>query len=393
VLDTRDSQTTADPMRFGTLTATSMVALWATTVAIQPAAQADSAGWLTGTELDEHLAAPVTISLVKVPLSRALKSIRTAQHIATVLDRRVDPDQEIQLAQTREPLRTGLRKLADQLRIGYCQLGPVAYFGPASTAGRLRTLAALRLEDARILPQAASRKFLQMRSSHWEDLAEPKKLVEALAEEARVDLVGADRIPHDLWPAADLPALTWIDRLTLIAAQFDFTFRIEKGGGQVELTKIPDKVVLARTYQATRQTDSVAKRWAKALPAAQVTVEDQKIRVVGSLEDHEIVEHRLRGAPTQRTTVVPGKEVYQLTIEQTPLGQVLEQLAQRLSLEFQIDRKVIERAEISMDQLVSVKVENASLDELLKAVLTGTGLTFRHDDRAISIYPVEPNKR
>ncbi|HEV3137255.1 MAG TPA: hypothetical protein VGZ26_05110, partial [Pirellulales bacterium] len=127
---------TAVPMRFGTLTATSIVARWAATAAIPTAARAESGGWLTGPQLDEHLAAPVTISLVKVPLSRALTSIRTAQHIATVLDRRVDPDQEIQLAQTREPLRTGLRKLADQLRIGYCQLGPVAYFGPASTAGR-----------------------------------------------------------------------------------------------------------------------------------------------------------------------------------------------------------------------------------------------------------------
>jgi hypothetical protein len=379
-------------MRSGTLTAASRAALWAAAVAISTGAHAQS-GWLTGPALDRQLAAPVTMSLVKVPLSRALKSIRTAQHLATVLDRRVDPDQEVQLALTREPLRTGLRRLADQLRIGYCQLGPIAYFGPASTAGRLRTLAALRLEDARTLSPAASRKFLQLRSSHWEDLAEPRSLVEALAEEARVALVGAEKIPHDLWPAADLPPLTWIDRLTLIAAQFDLTFQFDKAGGQVELIKMPDKVVLARTYQATRQADTLAKRWAKALPTAHVTVEDQKIRVEGSLEDHEVVEQRLRGTPTQRTTVALGKEVYQLTVEQTALAQVLEQLAQRLSLEFQWDQKIIERADISMDQLISVKVQDVTLDELLGAVLTGTGLTFRHEDRAISIYPVEPAKR
>ncbi len=361
--------------------------------AISTSVRAESGGWATGPALERQLAAPVTMSLLKIPLSRALKSISTAQHIATVLDRRVDPDREIQLALTREPLRESLQRIADQLQIGYCQLGPIAYFGPASTAKRLRTLAALRLEDVRLLPPGASRKFLQMRSSHWDDLAEPRKLMEALAQEAGVALVGTEKIPHDLWPEVDLPPLTWIDRLTLLAAQFDCSFRIDKGSSRVELTPMPEKVVLARTYQAGRQADSVAKRWAKAVPAARVTVEGVKIRVEGSLEDHDVVEHRLRGTPTQHTTLTPGKEVYQLAVEQTALSQVLAQLAQRLSLEFQWERETIERAGISLDQLISVKVQNVTLDELLKAVLDGTGLTFRHEDPAISIYPVEAKNR
>jgi hypothetical protein len=356
-------------------------------------ARAEPGGLSTGAALEQQLADPVTISLTKMPLSRALKSISAAQHIAIVRDRRIDPDREVQLALTREPLRSGLQRIADQLQIGYCQLAGVAYFGPASTAKRLRTLAALRLEDARPLPAAASRKFLQLRSSHWDDLAEPRQLVEALAQEAGVELIGAEKIPHDLWAEADLPPLTWIDRLTLLAAQFELTFRIEKGGAQVELVPIPDRVALARSYQAGKQADSVAKRWARALPGARVTVEDNKIRVEGSLEDHEVVEHRLRGTPTQRTTVVLGKEVYQLAVEQAALVSVLEQLAQRLNLEFQWDRETIEQAGISLDQLITVKVQNATMDELLKAVLANTGLAFRHDDRAISIYPAEPKKR
>ena len=380
-------------MRFGTLTLTSMGTFWAGIAALSITAHAEPADWATGPKVDQQLDAPVTISLSKIPLSRAIKSISSAQYIATVLDRRVDPDLEIQLALTREPLKVGLQRIAGQLQIGYCQLGPIAYFGPATTARRLRTLAAQRLEDVRLLPQTASRKFLLLRSSHWDDLAEPRKLVDALVEEAGVTVVGAEKIPHDLWPAADLPPMTWIDRLTLIAAQFGLTFRIDKDGQQVELTPIPEKVVLARTYQAAREADSMAKRWAKQLPEARVTVEDRKIRVEGSLEDHEVVEHRLRGTPTQRTTVTPGKEVYQLAVEQAPLSQVLEQLAQRLSLEFQWDRQAIERAGISLDQLISVKVQNVTLDDLLRAILANTGLTFRHDNRAISIYPVEPKNR
>jgi hypothetical protein len=195
-----------------------------------------------------------------------------------------------------------------------------------------------------------------------------------------------------LWPAADLPPLTWIDRLTLLTAQFDLTFHIQENGQEVELLPAPAKPVLSRTYQAGRDAKSVAKRWAKALPQAQVAIEGNKLRLDGSWEDHEFVEQRLRGAPTQRTTVTAGKEVYQLSIENTALSRVVQQLGQRLNLEFQWDRAAIDAAGIAVDQMISVKVRNASLDELMRSVLAGTGLTFRRKDRAISIYPAEPQK-
>jgi hypothetical protein len=307
--------------------------------------------------------------------------------VAIVLDRRVDPNRLISLTVADEPLAGGLKKLAAHLRIGYSQWGPVAYFGPTPMARQLRTLAAARLEDARGLPPRAQNKFLLMRSWHWDDLAEPRRLVDELATEAGVKLVGADKIPHDLWPQADLPPLTWLDRLTLVAAQFDLTFRLDKSGQQVELIAVPEKVALTRTYQAPRDAAAVARRWAKAVPQASVTVEKNTIRLEGLLEDHELIESRLRGTPTQRTTVTPLKEVYQLSVENAALSRVVEQVAQRLNLQFRWDRDAIDAAGISVDQLVSVKVQDASLDELVRAVLAGTGLAFARHDRVVRIFP------
>ena len=64
---------------------------------------------------------------------------------------------------------------------------------------------------------------------------------------------------------------------------------------------------------------------------------------------------------------------------------MLEQLSQRLDFELRIDRKSIESAGISLDQRVSVHVENATLDQLLGSLLKNTGLKFRRTGRVVEI--------
>jgi hypothetical protein len=336
------------------------------------------------------LTQPVTLSWTNMPSGRAVRSLSAAQRIAIVLDRRVDPDREITLSLAGEPLAEGLRKIAEKLKAGYCQFGAIAYLGPPETAKRLRTLAALRLEEVRGLSDARVRELLRLRDSKWDELAEPREIVAELASQAGIKLVGAEKIPHDLWPAAELPPLTWIDRLTLLAAQFDLTFRIEQGGKQVELVKIPDRVALARTYQAGAEARTIAGRWARALPGARVTARENTVRLEGLLEDHEYVERRFRGAPTRKTTVTAGKEVYQLSVEDAALDKVIDQLGDRLSLDVAWDRDAIDRRGIAVDQLISVQIKDANLDELLTAVLRGTRLTFRRAERNVTIYPAGP---
>ena len=47
-------------------------------------------------------------------------------------------------------------------------------------------------------------------------------------------------MPHDLWAAADLPPISLVDRLTLIAIQFDLTFKVAEHGKRLELVPVPE---------------------------------------------------------------------------------------------------------------------------------------------------------
>jgi hypothetical protein len=347
----------------------------------------DSVLWVSGDNLIRQLDAPLSVSWDNAPLARALESLSRSQHIAIVRDRRIDPGQPLTLAIDNEPLSKALDKIARHVKAGYCQFGPVAYLGPPETARRLRTLAALRLEDARKLPSITSRKFLSMRSSHWAQLSRPRDLANLLALEAGAKLAGAEQIPHDLWPETELPPLSVVDRLTLLAAQFEMTFRFDAAGKSVELIKLPDEVILSRTYLAGRDVQNMARRWAHELPEAKIAASGTKIRVDARLEDHEQIEAALHGKPVRRTTVTAGQETYQLSVESAALDKVVGQLGKQLNLDFQWDAAAIDAAGIAVDQLVSVKVSGASLDELLAAVSAGTGLSFHRTGRTVVIKP------
>jgi hypothetical protein len=97
-------------------------------------------------------------------------------------------------------------------------------------------------------------------------------------------------------------------------------------------------------------------------------------------------------APARRPPASAGKEVYQLTIESAPLDQVVAQLTERMSIEFEWDRAAIDRSRIATNQLISVKISGADADALLTAVFQNTGLKFERRGRVVRISPAASAK-
>ena len=262
--------------------------------------------WTVGAALQRRLATPVDVYWSGNPLRAALEALARAQHVAVLIDRRIDPQQKLDVQLSATPLAAAFARWRTGRQLETSLLGGVVYFGPPDAARRLRTLAALRKEEIRRLPPATAHKFLQPQPLAWDDYTEPRALVEHLVSHAGFRIAGLSRVPHDLWAAADLPPLSLVDRLTLVVRARGSHLWFSAADATVRLVPIPDEVGAAR-FPGGDHPQDLAATWATLVPNARIKVMGSKIFVRGLVEDHERIaspraarNRRSRAAPCRR---------------------------------------------------------------------------------------------
>lgn len=354
----------------------------------QAAAEPD---WLTGAALKRQLAAPVGAAWSQKPLRGALESLAEARRVAFFLDRRVDPGAKLNLSVGQLPLQAAMQQIGSQFGLETVQVGPVTYFGPAQAAGELHTLLEIRRQELRRVPEPRRRAFLQRSAWQWDMLATPGELLEQLATTADVPIEGIELVPHDLWPAVNLPPLTFVERLSLVAIGFDMTFRVAPDGSRVRLAPIDRPVHLVRDYPDTPRIRTLVENPAGILKQLEFKPARGRMFARGSLAAHEHLATLLSGrtprrSPAARQTIKKSElRVEKLTIPKLPVGPLLEQLAKRLNRTLRFDHDAIRQAGISLNQLVELELTNATVDEVFEATVAGTGLVIRREGETLVI--------
>jgi hypothetical protein len=346
--------------------------------------------WNSGKRLLDELARPGNCLWQDTPLRTALGSFSRVRRVALIIDRRVDPGQLVNLELTNATGDEVLTRVAEERDLGFCLFGPVVYFGPRATTDRIRTIGELRREGLRGLGSGVARKFLASKRAAWGDLATPRDLLSELAAENRFEISGLEHIPHDLWAAADFPALTVSDRLTLILAQFDLTFNVAHDGSSVTLVPMPDHPVLVRNYPGGRQPDELARKWSQLVPDCRFKVVNGRVYVQGRLEDQERIGVSLR-PPKRKALDSPPPDLeqtrFKIEVANQPLDKILMQLAPRLNLQLELDRAAFESAGVSLDQLISFSVEDATFDQLMDAVVGPAECTWSREGNLLKVRP------
>jgi len=350
--------------------------------------------WLTGQALEQQLGAAIPrVFWSGAPLRQVIRTISTSQRVAVLLDRRVDPDQTVELALNDVTVDELLRRIAEDRGLGVTRVGPVTYVGPQVAASRLRTLALLRREDVAKLSTHAAGPLLRTDPIAWDDFATPRGLLEQLAAPGGIAVQGLERVPHDLWAAADLPPLPLVDRLTLIAVQLDLTFRIAADGRSLVLVPVPDEVAVVRRYRGGSSPQRLAEQWSARVPGCEVKVVGDEIYVRGLVEEHEQLSlvPQPAGRPKARRPASAGRHEVRYTVNSTrgPLDRLLNELSQKLQIVVKIDREALERAGISPSQVVPLSVQDATLDELLEELLSQAGCTFRREGNVVTVLPAK----
>jgi len=359
------------------------IVLIVTAMSLVPTLVADdgSSSHLTGAELRQKLASPASVLWADNPLRPALLDFGKAQGAAVLLDRRVDPGQMLQLTVRQQPVVDVFRSVAQRQQLGVSIVGNVVYMAPVASADQIRTLVELRWQDVKRRGAGVARKFARQETLAWPDFRTPRELLSQLAEEQGLEFVNLERVPHDLWAATQLPRLTLIERLSLLLIQFDLTFQIADDGRRLAVIDLPDRVVIVRDYPAGDSPQQRLAAWKRLAPDCRFHLAAGRIHVQGRLEDHERIDAGRRPAPPATSEGPTGpsaspispQQVFTADVPNKPLGAVLTHFAQQLGLQLQVDQRSLQDAGVSLEQLITFEVENASFDELFEAVLEPVG--------------------
>lgn len=351
---------------------------------------------LSGAAFQQRLEQTISIYFSRLPLREALQSVSRSHRVALLLDRRIDPDQPLDLALQDTPLAEAVGQVARQVGAGVAWLGPVGYLGPPNAAEQVRTVAEIHRQQAAKIRGPLGDALSASAPVHWEDFASPRNLLEQAAEQAGVSLAGLEQVPHDLWAAANMPPLPLTDRLTLILIQFDLGFVLRAESRTVELVRLPKQVSLAQRFPGGPALAQRIAQWRTLVPECQIETAGNDLVVRGRLEDIERLQALMRSSTGKRTSTASSGQPArsQLTEKrftvrqaQGPLEEILQKLASGLGMELRIDRPAFEAAGIALDRPVSFSVEEATFDELLRAVLEPVGCTYRRAGNTIEVRP------
>jgi hypothetical protein len=342
--------------------------------------------WKTGAEFETQLNSLVGIRWAANPLRRALSTLAHHQGVAILLDRRVDPDQEIDFSAQNTELRQVLERLSEQLGLGVCQVGPVIYLAPRETTAVLATVAALREEEENALAPTTRSKLRRARPLQWPELTTPRALIEHMAGEVGLQVEGSEQIPHDLWPAVDLPPLGFAKQMSLVLAGFNLTYEYDRQGSGIRLKPLPATAVIQREHVLRGSPTRVVAEIQRRFPNARLAVNANRLVVEGTIEEHDAIRQLLAGGPVKQRPAAPPAQaqvLYTLEIQNQPVGGIATALAKRLGREVRFDPRTTEK----LGQLVSFQVKEATLEELLNALFQPVGLSYRIDEQTMVVLP------
>jgi hypothetical protein len=260
-----------------------------------------------------------------------------------IVDRRLDPDLRVSFTARGEPAQDVVRRVAESAGAAVDELEGSIRLVPPASAG-LAAGAEAESRAARRRLSVRARSLLDTRQAwRWPAGSRPRDLVAAAAAEAGVTLTGLESLPHDHFPAADLPPLSLAERLDLVLAHFDHHVAWTSDG---DLPRGEITPIVAGAARGLRPGT------AAAVPPL--------------------------SAGSSRSGAGPksaGQAVFTLRLE-APLDQAVAAIADQLGLEPVIDEPSLRAGGIATKEIVRATVTNASREQLLDAMLHPSGVEW-----------------
>lgn len=344
---------------------------------------------------------PVGISWEGASVRDAFNRIHEQTGVPIWVDRRVVPDVKITGSFQNATLPQILREAvySDFLKeqdLELTQTGSLLYVGPKSFTRMLRTLCELKREELKEnLKSAEQKKWLTDHRLQWERLAEPKMILEELAEKENLAVKGFKSVPHDLWPEKSFAVVCPLDAFLLILGQFDLTLAFTKDGAEI-VPLNPEEIVLTKVYSAKKLSQKKLAAVKEAFPETKIKQKQEKVQIRALAEVHEFLasdsktmEHisvgsftlaQLRGGTSSAGRTPEGVdrsiEVFSLKFS-APFWPAMKQLCKQQNLELAADTDELVAAGVDLAQVVSIDVKNVSLEKIFQEIAKEAGCEAR----------------
>jgi len=357
--------------------------------------------------LQERLRHRISVVWKGQTLRNALAGLSEREQLCVWIDRRVDPEQTIELVLRNVSLARAFEELAASRGLHVAYLESVVYLGPDDAAEEIMALCE-KLRATLTHSPGTLRSFWFRKSAWtWPRLSEPRMLLKDLFSDTPIELRDAERIPHDLWDAKQLPRMTRIDRATLLLIGFHLTFQTDRSGRQCRIVPIESPVVITRQYGFRANQMPKLARLKHRFPDLNMELREAgstraTLKVTGPWTSQQKFRSVLKGRPKSPHELGSSRsgqpmprerQVYNLEIRGQTVRSVLRQLAAQLPVELIWDERELSATGHSLDARISCKVQSASLEQLLDAVLTPAGLRYQRVGRQIRIHSSSKNGR
>ena len=356
--------------------------------------------FLTDRAFEDALAESISLAWQGQNLRDGLQKLSETKQLSIILDRRIDPSQQLTLQIQKRTLKTVLKVIATEARADISVLGNTVYVGPARIASRLRTveeivasqLATTISVDAS--PQTRRRfELLKRQTLNWSDLTTPRELLNEVASRYALKIESVNLVPHDLWGQATLPSGSSTQLLLTILAQFNLSFEWTESRDGIRLVDMPLDPRIEKQFTLKRGAEqTILSEITRRMPDLEPKVTARRITVAGTVEQIETVEAIIyperqpnNTRPNQRK-VAEGVTVF--TFEATaPLGTFMATLEKQSGFMFQYDPKAFKQADIRLDQRIFLEAKKLTAKEVFDKMFIPQNIAYKVDGKTVQLTP------
>ncbi|MEO1991753.1 MAG: hypothetical protein ABGW78_07465 [Pirellulales bacterium] len=293
-------------------------------------------------------ASPVHATWVATPVCDVSQQIGRLAKIPVILDRRINPTTPISIEASGESSDVILAQVAKMCNAQIVYLRSSIRITPPQSAGRCVAAETLRNKELNRLASKQKQRLLHTEAWSWPSGSQPRNLLEALVQKNRLTIPNMNMVPHDHFPAADIPPIPLADRLDLLLAHFDL------------------RVAWAPNASSEHPSGMIV-----ALPKAPETAMAKPSR------------------STSRPQQPQGRKVFTLRLE-APLEPSLVALTKQLGLTLELDRATLTARGISPQEIARADVTQVSREKLLDAILKPLGISWQIRDTTLRVWAEVP---